>query len=116
MIQKKKPWQHIEERETELRRKGAALLGSTSWLPLEKRHPTKQCVEVVRRRRDGYVGNGPSPSGVQNREDSDAGLKTATYGRPCVPHGKSGNLQRSPLCRPLLRKKNPVFLPLEKNC
>ena len=37
-------------------------------------------MEVVRKRRDGCVGNGGSPSGVQNREDSGAGLKTATYG------------------------------------
>ena len=27
-----------EEEETELGRKGTAMLGSTSWLPLEKRH------------------------------------------------------------------------------
>ena len=76
------------------------MLGSMSWLPLEETHPTRQCVEVVRRRRDGNVRNRPSPSGVQNREDNGAGLKTAAYGRPCVPHGKSGNLQRIPLCRP----------------
>ena len=39
MKQKKKPWQHAEEKETKLGRKGTAMLGSTSWLPLEKRHP-----------------------------------------------------------------------------
>ena len=114
MNQKKKPWQPTGRRETELRRKGAAMLGSTSWLPLKKRHPTKQCVVVVKRRRDGYGGNGLSPSGVQNREDSGAELKIAKYGRPCVPHGKSGNLQRILLRRPPPMKKNPVFLLLEQ--
>ena len=90
--------------------------GSTSWLPLETRHLKKQCEEVVKRRKDGYVRNGPNPSGVQNREDSGAGLKTAAYGRHCMPLGKSGNLQRFLLRRPSQRKKNPVFLPLEKIC
>ena len=90
--------------------------GNTSWLPLEKRHLKNQCVEIVKRRREGYVGNGPNPFGVQNREDSGAGLKIAGYGRHCVPLGKSGNLQRFRLRRPSQRKKNPVFLPLEKNC
>ena len=90
--------------------------GNTSWLPQEKRHLRKQFVEVVKRRRDAYVGNGPNPFGVQNREDSGAGLKTAGYGRHCVPLGKSGNTQRFLLRRPSQRKKNPVFLPLEKIC
>ena len=116
MNQKKKPWQPAGKEETELGRKGATVLGSTSWLPLEKRHLKKQCVEVVKRRKDEYVGNGPSLFGVQNREDIGAGLRIAAYGRPCVPHGKSGNLQRIPLHRPPPKKKNPVFLPLEKNC
>ena len=116
MIQKKKPWQPEGKEETELGRKGATVPGSTSWLPQEKRHLRNQCVEVVKRRRDEYVGNGPNQSGVQNREDSGAGLKTAGYGRHCVPLGKSGNLQRFLLRRPSRRKKNPVFLPLEKIC
>ena len=92
------------------------MLGCTSRLPLEQRRPTKSFVVVVKRRRDGYVGNGLSPFGIQNREDSGAGLKTAEYGRPFVPHGKSGNLQRIPLCKPPPMKKNPMFLPLEKIC
>ena len=116
MNQEKKPWQLARKRETELRRKGTTMPGNTSWLPLEKRHLKKQCVEVVKRRRNVYVRNGPNPSGVQNREGRGAGLKTAAYGRHCVPFGKSGNLQRILLCRPPQRKKNPVFLPLEKNC
>ena len=116
MIQEKKPWQLAGKEETELGRKGATVPGSTSWLPQEKRHLRKQFVEVVKRRRDAYVGNGPNPSGVQNREDSGAGLKTAKYGRHCVPLGKSRNLQRFQLRRPSQRKKNPVFLPLEKIC
>ena len=116
MIQKKKPWPPEGKEETELGRKGATVPESTSWLPLEKRHPKKQCVEVVKRRRDWCVGNGRSPSGVQNRKDSGIGLKTAAYGRHCVPLGKSGNLQRFLLRRLSLRKKNPVFLPLEKIC
>ena len=70
--------------------------------------PQKQCVEVVRRR--------SSPSNVQSREGSGAGLKTAAYGRHCMPLGKSGNPQRFLLRRPSQRKKNPAFLPLEKNC
>ena len=74
--------------------------GNTTLLPQEKRHLRKQFVEVVKRRRDAYVGNGPNPFGVQNKEDSGAGLKTATYGRYCVPLGKSGNLQRFQLRRP----------------
>ena len=116
MIQEKKPWQLARKEETELGRKGATVLVSTSWLPQEKRHLRNQFVEVVKRRRDAYVGNGRNPSGVQNREDSGAGLKTAGYGRHCVPLGKSGNLQRFRLRRPSQRKKNPVFLPLEKIC
>ena len=92
MNQKKKPWQRARRRETELRRKLATMLGSMSWLPLEKRHLKKQCVEVVKRRRDGYVGNGPNAFGVQNKEDSGARLKTAAYGRHCMPLGKSGDL------------------------
>ena len=116
MIQKKKPWQPEGKEETELGRKGATVPGSMSWLPREKRHLRKRCVEVVKRRRDECVGNGRNPSGVQNREDSGAGLKTAGYGRHCVPLGKSGNLQRFRLRRPSRRKKNPVFLPLEKIC
>ena len=116
MNQEKKPWQPARREETELGRKGATVLECTSWLPQEKRHPRNQCVEVVTRRRDAYVGNGQNPSGVQNREDSGAGLKTAGYGRHCVPHGKSGNLQRIRLRRPPIMKKNPVFLPLEKIC
>ena len=116
MIQKKKPWQPEGKEETELGRKGATVPESTSWLPQEKRHLRNQCVEVVKRRRDECVGNGRNPSGVQNREDSGAGLKTAGYGRHCVPLGKSGNLQRFLLRRPSRRKKNPVFLPLEKIC
>ena len=112
MIQEKKPWQLIGKEETERRRKGATMPGSTSWLPQEKRHLKKQCVEVVKRRKDGYVGNRSSPYGVQNREDSGAGLKTAAYGRHCVPLGKSGNLQRI-----LLHKPPPkCILPLKKNC
>ena len=83
---------------------------------MEKRHLKNQCVEVVRKRRDGCAGNGRSPSGVQNREDSSAGLKTAAYGRLCVPLGKSGNLQKFLLRRPSLKKKNPVLLLLEKIC
>ena len=86
MNQEKKPWQLARRNGTELRRKGATVLRSMSRQSLEKRHPTKQCVVVVKRRRDGYVRNGPSPSGVQSREDSGAGLRTAAYGRPCVPH------------------------------
>ena len=116
MNQEKKPWPPARRREIELGRKGVAVLGSTSWLPLEKRHPTKQCVVVVKRRRDGYVGNGLDLSDIQNREDSGTGLKIAAYGRPCVPHGKSANLQRIPLCRPPPMKKNPMFLPLVTNC
>ena len=81
------------------------MLGSMSWLPLKKRHLRKRCVEVVKRRRDKYVGNGQNLFGVQNREDSGAGQRTAGYGRLCVPHGKSGNLQRIPLCRPSTKKK-----------
>ena len=92
MNQEKKLWQPARRKGTELGRKGTTVLGSTSWLPLETRHLKKQCEEVVKRRRDGYVGNGPNPFGVQNREDSGAGLKTAAYGRLCVPLGKSGNL------------------------
>ena len=53
------------------------MLGSMSWLPLEKRHLKKRCVEVVKRRRDEYVGNGQNLFGVQNREDSGAGQRTA---------------------------------------
>ena len=116
MNQKKKPWQPAGKEETELGRKGATVLGSMSWLPLEKRHLKKQCVEVVKRRKGEYVGNGQNLFDVQNREDSGAGQRTAKYGRLCVPHGKSGNLQRIPLRRPSQKKKNPVFLPLEKNC
>ena len=93
MIQKKKPWPPEGKEGTELRRKGATVPGSTSWLPQEKRHLRKQFVEVVKRRKDAYVGNGPNPFGVQNREDSGVGLKIAGYGRHCVPLGKSGNLQ-----------------------
>ena len=116
MIQKKKPWQLAGKEGTELGRKGAIVPGSTSWLPLETRHLKNQCVEVVRKRRDGCVRNGRSPSGVQSKEDSGAKLKTAAYGRPWVPHGKSRNLQRIPLCRPLPMKENPVFLLLVINC
>ena len=116
MKQEKKPWQLARRNGTELRRKGATVRGSMSWLPLEKGHLKKQCVEVVKRRRDGYVENGPNPSGVQNREGSGARQRTAAYGRLCVPHGKSGNLQRIPLRRPPSMKKNPVFLPLVTNC
>ena len=116
MRQEKKPWQPEGKEETELGRKGATVPGNTSWLPQEKRHLKNQCVEVVRKRRDGCVRNGRSPSGIQNREDSGVGLKTAAYGRHCAPLGKSGNLQRSPLRRPPPKKKNPVFLPLAKNC
>ena len=61
-------------------------------IALESRCPTKPFIVVVKRGRDGYVRNGQSPYGIQNREDSGARLKTAEYGRPCVPHGKSGNL------------------------
>ena len=93
-----------------------AILENTSSLPLEKRHPTKQCVVVIKRRRDGYVGNGGNPCDIQNREDSGAGLKTAGFGRHCVPLGKKGNLQRIPLCRPPLKKENPAFLSLVKIC
>ena len=114
MNQKNKPWQLARRREIKLGKKGVAMLGSKSWLPLEKIHLKKQYVEVVKRRRDGCVGNGRSPSGVQNREDSGVGLKTAAYGRLCVPLGKSGNLQRILLRRPPPKKKNPVFPPLEK--
>ena len=92
MIQEKKPWQLTGKEETELGRKGAAVQESTSWLPREKSYLKKQCVEVVKRRKDGYVGNRSSPYGVQNREDSGAELKTAEYGKHCVPLGKSGNL------------------------
>ena len=116
MIQKKKPWQLAGKEETELGKKGTTVPGNTSWLPREKRHLRNQCVEVIKRRRDAYVGNGRNPSGIQNREDNSAGLKTAAYGRHCVPLGKSGNLQRFRLHRPSRRKKNPVFLPLEKIC
>ena len=116
MIQKKKPWQPEGKEEIELGRKGATVPENTRWQPQKRRHLRKQCVEVVKRRRDGYVGNGQNPSGVQNREDSGAGLKTAGYGRHCVPLGKSGNLQRFLLRRPSRRKKNPVFLLLEKIC
>ena len=90
--QEKKLWQPAGKEETELGTKGATVPGNTSWQPLETRHLKNQCMEVVKRRRDGYVGNGPNPFGVQNREDSGAGLKTAAYGRLCVPLGKSGNL------------------------
>ena len=100
MIQKKKPWQLARKEETELRRKGATTLGNTSWLPRKTRHLRKQFMEVAKKRRDAYVGNGRNPSGVQNREDSGARLKTAGYGRHCVPLGKSGNLQRFRLRRP----------------
>ena len=79
--------------------------GNMSWLPQEKRRLKKPYVEVVKRRRDGCVGYGPNPSGVQNREDSGAGLKKAVYGRHCMPLGKSGNLQRFLLRRPSQRKK-----------
>ena len=96
--------------------KGATVLGCTSWLPLEQRRPNKPFVVAVKRRRDEHVRNGLSPSGIQNREDSGAGMKIAKYGRHCVPHGKSGNLQRIPLHRPPRVKKNPAFLPLEKIC
>ena len=116
MRQEKKPWQPEGKEETELGRKGATMPGSTSWLPLETRHLKNQCVEVVKRRREERIRNGRNPSNVQNREDNGAGLKTAVYGRHCVPLGKSGNLQRFLLCRPSQRKKNPVFLPLEKIC
>ena len=116
MNQEKKPWQPEGKEETELRRKGATVPGRRSWLHQEKRHLKNQYVEVVRRKRDGCVGNGRSPSDVQNREDNGAGLKTAVYGRHCVPLGKSGNLQRFLLRRPSRRKKNPVFLPLQKIC
>ena len=116
MIQKKKPWQPKGKEETELGRKGAIVPECTSWLPQEKRHLINQCVEVVKRRRDECVGNGQNPSGGQSREDRGAGLKTAGYGRHCMPLGKSGNLQRFRLCRLSQRKKNPVFLPLEKIC
>ena len=116
MNQEKKLWQPARRKGTELGRKGVTVPGSTSWLPLEKRHLKNQCMEVVRKRRDECVGNGRNPSGVQNREDSGAGLKTATYGRHCVPLGKSGNLQRILLHRPPPKKKNLVFLPLEKIC
>ena len=116
MIQEKKPWQLAGKEETELGRKGATVPESTSWLPQEKRHLRNQCMEVIKRRRDECVGNGRNPFRVQNREDSSAGLKIAVYGRHCVALGKSGNLQRFLLCRPSRRKKNPVFLPLEKIC
>ena len=116
MIQKKKPWQPAGKEETELGRKGATVPRNTSWLPQEKRHLRNQCVEVVTGRRDECVGNGQSPSGIQNREDNGAGLKTAIYGRLCVPLGKSGNLQKFLLRRPSLKKKNPVLLLLEKIC
>ena len=116
MIQKKKPWQPEGKEETELGRKGATVLESTSWLPQEKRHLRNPCVEVIKRRRDAYVGNGRNPSGVQNREDNGAGVKIAVYGRHCVPLGKSGNLQRFLLRRPSQRKKNPALFPLETNC
>ena len=92
MNQEKKPWQPEGKEETELGRKGATAPRSTSWLPLEKRHLKKQCVEVVKRRRDGYVGIGQSPSGIQSKEGNGTGLRTAVYGRPCVPLGKSKNL------------------------
>ena len=59
--------------ETDLGRKGATVLESMSWLPLKKKHLEKQCVEVVKRRKGEYVGNGQNPFGVQNREDSGAG-------------------------------------------
>ena len=114
MIQKKKPWQLVGKEETELRRKGATVLGCTSWPPQEKRHLRNQCMEVVKGRRDAYIRNGPNSFGIQNREDSGVGLKTAAYGRLCVPLGKSGNLQRILLRRPPPKKKNPVFPPLEK--
>ena len=116
MIQKKKLWQPEGKEGTELGRKDAIVPGCTSWLPQEKRHLRNQCVEVVKRRRDECIGNGRNPSGVQNREDNGAGLKTAGYGRHCVPLGKSGNLQRFLLRRPSQRKKNPVLLALEKIC
>ena len=116
MNQEKKPWQLARKEETELGRKGATMPGNMSWLPQETRHLKKPYEEVVKRRRDGCVGIGRSPSGIQNREDNGAGLKTAAYGRHCVPLGKSGSLQRFLLCRPSRRKKNPVFLPLEKIC
>ena len=70
MHQKKKPWKPAGREETELGRKGATVLESMSWLPLEKRHLKKQCVEVVKRRKEEYVGNGQNLFGVQNREDS----------------------------------------------
>ena len=100
MIQRKKPWQLAGRKGTELGRKGANVPGKTSWLPLEIRHLRNQYEEVVERRKEEYVGNGPNPFGVQNREDSGAGQKTAVYGRHCVPLGKSGNLQRFLLRRP----------------
>ena len=100
MRQEKEPWQPEGKEETELGRKGATVPGNTSWLPLKTRHLRKPCVEMVKRRRDVYVGNGPNPSGVQNREDNGARLKIAEYGRHCVPLGKSGNLQRFLLRRP----------------
>ena len=116
MTQEKKPWPPEGKEGTELGRKGATVPKNTSWLPLQTRNLKKPCVEVVKRRRDGCIGNGQNLSSVQNREDSGTGLKTASYGRHCVPLGKSGNLQRILLRRPPQRKKNPVFLPLEKNC
>ena len=116
MNQEKKLWQPARRKGTELGRKATTVLGSTSWLPLETRHLKKQCEEVVRRKRDRCVRNGRSPSGIQNREDNGAGLKTAAYGRHCVPLGKSGSLQRFLLRRPSLKKKNPVLLLLEKIC
>ena len=50
-----KPWQPARKRGTELGRKGAAMLGCMSRLPLEQRRPTKLFVVAVKRRRDGYV-------------------------------------------------------------
>ena len=115
--QEMEPWQHTGRRETVLGGKDAAVQKCTSWRPLERRNPTKQCVVVIKRRRDRYVRNGRSPSSrVQNREDSGAGLKTAKYGRLYVPHGKSENLQRVPLRRPPPMMKNPAFLLPVTNC
>ena len=81
MRQEKKPWNPEGKEETELGRKGATVPESMSWLPQEKRRLKNQYMEVVKRRRDGYVGNGPNPFSVQNKEDSGNGLKTAAYGR-----------------------------------
>ena len=116
MTAKKKPWEHAKKEETELGRKGAIMQECRNWQPQEMTNATKRHAVARKRRRNGCVGSGVNPSNVQNREDSGARQRTATYGRHCVPLGKKRNLQRIPLCKLPTMMKNLAFLLLVKIC